>query len=601
MLDADSALARLLRVRSAVAVSVLLFVAILALVAFPVANAQTRVGILYLDQDEYYGWTEAAMIWWDTAYTPPHGYAYFVTNYHHQNDDEPHSSLVKIDLETFTRVATLLLPKLIYYARASTAALDAANGIAYIAVGSEIVKVRLHEFTVAGQLDLYPQTGARTLSVAVIQGGHAFFGTSYPGDDSPAIIVKIRLSDFKSVGVLTLNPGENHLTAATLDPWMSYGYGYFAAYRSYLVPPYGPAKIVKVDLSALTRVGALTLNEDEGAALTVATDHLGFSYWGTAGTPGTPRVIMTRDLTRYGELALSSDENSVESAVIHNGFAYFGTSSGGPDMVTKIVKVRIYIYDSSLPPSPPTRVDALTLEYEKFWSGASTAVADPGSDVAYFGGGLDPGFVLKIGLASGGLNQVSTTILNAPANTIYFARTGNMYDDSALGYIYMACSNRPQNIIAQNDPTKVDQATGRPLFGGDMVVFGGYAASKIVNYFEITLGYTLISITYDESYFRFMRGSTVVYEIPRSSYDYNKADYFVVQIYSDFSSAQPRTVVSMWGIAHTGTYASGVYFADYIYPNLASLTEGYYVCKWTDLNNDGIQQSNEITIVASGS
>ena len=96
---------------------------------------------------------------------------------------------------------------------------------------------------------------------------------------------------------------------------------------------------------------------------------------------------------------------------------------------------------------------------------------------------------------------------------------------------------------------------------------------------------------------RRVRGSTVAHAIAKSTYDYAKADYFVVQIYLEGS----RTVFSMWGIERTGTYASGVYFADVIQPNLATYTQSYLICKWTDLNSDGIQQSNEITVLTSGS
>jgi len=76
----------------------------------------------------------------------------------------------------------------------------------------------------------------------------------------------------------------------------------------------------------------------------------------------------------------------------------------------------------------------------------------------------------------------------------------------------------------------------------------------------------------------------------------SKADYFVVQIYMNGS----RTIFSIWGIEQTGTYAGGVYFCDVIHPNLSAYTQGYYICKWTDFNNDGIQQSDEITVVAGG-
>ena len=194
-----------------------------------------------------------------------------------------------------------------------------------------------------------------------------------------------------------------------------------------------------------------------------------------------------------------------------------------------------------------------------------------------------------------GLNQVSSAILNAPARTVYYVRTGNMYDDSALGFVYAKSSN-PQNMIIQTDASKVNQVTGAPLFTGNVVLFGGYGASKVVNYYERTMGYVRISFSYNATHYRFMKGSTVVYSVSMPTYNSSKADYFLLQIFMDGS----RTVFSMWGIAHTGTYAGGVYFADIVYPNLASYTEGYYICKWTDTNNDGIQQSDEITVVASG-
>ena len=202
---------------------------------------------------------------------------------------------------------------------------------------------------------------------------------------------------------------------------------------------------------------------------------------------------------------------------------------------------------------------------------------------------------------AGKLNQLSGAIFNAPARTVYFVRTGNMYDDSALGFVYAKCSNPPQNMIIQTDSTKVNQTTGAPLFTGNMVVFGGRAAGKTVKYYEDT-GTARITYSGNATHHRFMKGSTVVYAVAISTYNYNKADYFVVQIYLDVWQREvPRTVLSMWGFAHTGTYASGVYFSDYIYPNLASQTQGYCICKWTDVNNDGIQQLDEIIALVSGS
>jgi hypothetical protein len=109
-------------------------------------------------------------------------------------------------------------------------------------------------------------------------------------------------------------------------------------------------------------------------------------------------------------------------------------------------------------------------------------------------------------------------------------------------------------------------------------------------------GDAIITFSANTTHYRFMKGSSPVYSVAISTHSSSRSDYFVVQVYVDGS----RTVFSMWGIAETGTYASGIYFADTIYPNIATYTKSYYVCKWTDLNNDRIQQSNEISVVASG-
>jgi M6 family metalloprotease-like protein len=213
------------------------------------------------------------------------------------------------------------------------------------------------------------------------------------------------------------------------------------------------------------------------------------------------------------------------------------------------------------------------------------------------GGGLTrtTSFTLTVTGPQPELNQVQGKILRTPVNTVYFIRTGNQYDDSSLGYVYGKCTERPQYTIIQTDPTRINQATGAPLFTGNVVLFGGYAASKVVNYYE-GLGYAPIGFSMNSTHFMFIQGSTVIYSALRSTYDRTKADYFVAQIYMD----GPRTIFSLWGIAETGTYASGLYFSAVMHRDLGTYTQGYLICKWTDLNNDGIQTSNEITVVATG-
>jgi len=237
----------------------------------------------------------------------------------------------------------------------------------------------------------------------------------------------------------------------------------------------------------------------------------------------------------------------------------------------------------------PTFSSSLTITASSITPAGSYTVTVNGT-----GGGLTRTTSFTLTISRPTLSQISGAILNAAKNTVYFIRTGNMYDDSALGFIYSKCINS-QNIIIQTDSSKINQTTGAPLFTGNMVLFGGRAASKVVKYYEDG-GYALVTFSANATHYRFMRGSMRVYSVAISTYNPSNADYFVMQIYMEGS----RTVFSMWGIEKEGTYASGIYFTDTICPNLASYTQGYLVCKWTDLNNDGIQQSNEISVVASG-
>ena len=193
------------------------------------------------------------------------------------------------------------------------------------------------------------------------------------------------------------------------------------------------------------------------------------------------------------------------------------------------------------------------------------------------------------------LKDLGAGVFNASRNTVSFVRTGNIYDDSALGFFYSKCVN-PQNIIPVTDLTKINQTSGTPLFAGNLVTFGGRAANKVTKYYE-DQGLAAISFLMNSTHYVLMKGSTVVYAVRISAYNYTREDYFVMHAFRD----GVRLVFLIWGISHTGTYASGIYFADVVYPNLASYTQGYYIFKWTDLDGNGIQTSNEVMVVAGGS
>jgi hypothetical protein len=94
-------------------------------------------------------------------------------------------------------------------------------------------------------------------------------------------VVKVRLSDLTRVGALTLNTGEDELESAVIDP--AAGFAYFGTRTS-------PGQVVQVHLSDLTRASALTLNRDEdGLTAAVIDPAAGFAYFGTYTDPG--RVV----------------------------------------------------------------------------------------------------------------------------------------------------------------------------------------------------------------------------------------------------------------------------------------------------------------------
>jgi len=187
-------------------------------------------------------------------------------------------------------------------------------------------------------------------------------------------------------------------------------------------------------------------------------------------------------------------------------------------------------------------------------------------------------------------------IMNDPAQTVYYVRTGNIYDDSALGFVYSK-SAQAQNIIPQWNPTYINQTSGRPLFSGDIVTFGGKYASIVTKYYEDQL-LAKVWCDVNSTYYTFKRVDTnqPIYSVAISTYNPSTKDYFVIQTFMDGT----RTVLSQWGISAQGTYASGPCFADLVWPHIADFGGSYYVYCWEDLNSDGIQTANEISLKASG-
>jgi len=532
-------------------------VAVFFQAAPPTANAQTRVGALTLNTGE--NDLRSAVI--DVS----GGFAYFGT------DTSP-GRVVKVRLSDFTRVGALTLNT--GENDLWSAVIDVSGGFAYFGTDTDpgrVVKVRLSDFSRVGALTLNAGYEEYLRSAVIDAGnGFAYFGTL------TNIVVKVRLSDFTRVGALTLNAGEGSLCSAVIDA--GNGFAYFGTYAS-------PGRVVKVRLSDFSRVGALTLNAGEEYLRSAVIDAgNGFAYFGTYLSPGRVVKVRLSDFSRVGALTLNTDENSLMSPVIDasGGFAYFGTGT----YPGRVVKVRL---------SDFTRVGALTLNAGEnaVWS----AVIDVSGGFAYFGIITSPGRVVKVKISDLTTTPFGTTVSTVFADTSYtlgFMGTGNIYDDSGIGFMYAHRS--PLKIIFPKTDTSRVSPTGQPTWSGytHLVTVGGRGANPTLAYYEDN-GLATLKFYFEGGNYVIKKGTTVAYTIVPSSVTTTN-DYFVMETIPDGT----HTVISLWGIGAPGTYASGIYF-DGVFPTLSSLTQGWYIVRWQDLNSNGFPDyPTEFTIVASG-
>jgi subtilisin family serine protease len=226
------------------------------------------------------------------------------------------------------------------------------------------------------------------------------------------------------------------------------------------------------------------------------------------------------------------------------------------------------------------------IQYNRHW----------GTQFSYNSPSLRNEYAIRLSLNTS-LRDIASVILGAPQNTIHYIRTGNVFDDSSLGFVY-GRSDAIQDIVSVSDPSYVDQATGEPAFTGNLVAFGGRYADKVTKYYE---DHGLAAIGYQENathiVFRHTVTGRTICSIPKSTFDSNVKDYFVIQGLNQGS----RKVLLLWGVSALGTYASGMCFADIITPHIADYGDLYYIYSWEDLNGDHMQSSEEISLITSGS
>jgi hypothetical protein len=291
--------------------------------------------------------------------------------------------------------------------------------------------------------------GENIVSSAVIDpaGGYAYFATTdSEGTSSPAIIVRIRLSDFTRAGSLTLNDYESSSNSAVIDTVA--GFAYFGTNYGYLV---------KIRLSDFSRVGALYLSEaypDAAVIDTVA----GFAYFNMYSgiNNGLSAVkVSLSSFTIVDTISLGTGGCCEFSAVIDPsaGFAYF-------DETGSVVKVRL---------SDFTYLGVLFLQ-----PGGGAAVIDPSAGFAYFSQfcyfdnrcqNYSADFVVKVRLAN--FTEVTRIPYPEPGPSI------SAVIDTVNGFAYFGTTSSPGSIV------KVAVGSYFPVVDNPFTSNGGVANGRV--------------------------------------------------------------------------------------------------------------------------
>jgi hypothetical protein len=162
------------------------------------------------------------------------------------------------------------------------------------------------------------------------------------------------------------------------------------------------------------------------------------------------------------------------------------------------------------------------------------------------------------------------------STTLGFEETGNVFDNAGAGYA-IGHSSRGKVVFVFTDSTRVNQATGELLFSPDYsnaVVLAGPLANPTTAYYE-THGLAPLTFSSSGGNAIFMQGGSTVFSVSMASLS-STNDYFIMEAFQDGG----HTVIVLYGIGAPGTLASGVYFDNFVFTDLANYSAGAYIVHW---------------------
>jgi len=400
------------------------------------------------------------------------GYAYFATN------TDP-AKVIKIDLNTFTKVATLELD----YENARAAVIDTSGSTHYLYIGhnespGRVTKIDLNTFEIDDVLNTGDDGKKITSGAIDTAEGYLYFGT-YTGS---ARVVKVDLSTFSHEDTLWLSGDNNKAVSMVIDTSHETHYAYVGC-------EVNPGRVVKVNLDTFRKEGrGLSTGSEKkhlrSASIDMANGYLYFTSRSDNAFFVRVDLNATFDNDAVVKMKIRGSDN--RNPVTHvldaaNGYAYLGLDSGNG----RIIRVDLAGFDRltaatidpdggmELNPAPPIEnYEILRLGLEE--ADPSAAVIDPEAGFAYVGvseSRMESGMTSSNGGPS--TNDLTSRVLKIDLET--FSRV----DELELPYVLLSLDSSYE----EDTPSAavIDTVNGYAYFG----MANGMVAKIDLDTFEI--------------------------------------------------------------------------------------------------------------------
>ena len=497
------------------------------------------------------------------------------------------SELLKVDLSTYAVVGRM---------SASVHALAADDEYLYVGLADwqpTILKIDLQTFGAEGNLTF---EGHYRIEGMVIHNGYLYASTSQSGFANGFVLLKIDLVTFTPTAELSVNhwdyPAETMLVINDM---------LYAEQRCISRLEMYVSGITRINLASFTTVGTLLFDKGEYYAMSeVALD--GYIYVGLSNCyVSEPSRIFRINVSSFSidaRLTLAVDELYLQSLVVAEGHLYAGLAT----IPGKIVEID---------PQAMNRLSALTFSENRDIASlaASGSVIYATSPMWY--DSEHPVALTRIILSEciPSISDLVDSVFQAEKNQAYFifadphrmTRAVATYDVASGNLIYGACQNT-QNIGFDTNAQLVSQeenTRGRLLLSNKTIsLFGGWSPHWCVDYLQrnnLTPVSFVAPIENGKVHFKFVvtQTSKVIVDVTQGDVDFEWEDYFVIMTLTDENN---NHVFVFYGFDWKGTWAAGIYVKE-IMSTISSYTSQYYIFHWSDTNNDGIPQPEEVSPV----